>query len=125
MDPVYGYQSVNVEAQQRSNGSLLNWVRRFIQLRHKHKAFGRGDMVVIDNDNHKVFAFTRTYKDQILLCVNNLSRYSQPAELQLQEYNGYTPIEMLGGTNFPKIGEWPYLLTMGPHSFYWFELQKK
>lgn len=124
MDPVYGYQSVNVEAQQRLNTSLLNWIRRFIDIRKRFTAFGRGAMDIIPLDNPSVFAFTRIFEDQIILCVNNLSRYAQPAELQLQDYSGYTPVELVGNVPFPKIGDWPYLLTLGPHSFFWFVLKK-
>ncbi len=125
MDPVYGFQAVNVEAQKRISTSLLNWIRRFIAIRKEHSVFGRGAMEIIELSNPSIFAFTRSYEGKIILCVNNLSRYAQPAELHLQKFSGYRPMEMVGNVAFPKIGDWPYLLTLGPHSFFWFELNQE
>ena len=123
MDPVYGYQVVNVEAQQRHESSLLHWVRRFITLRQRWPVFGEGDFEALHPANPAVFAFLRTLEDVVVLCVNNLSRFSQPVELDLGRYEGYTPIELVGKVRFPRIGELPYLLTLAPHGFYWFTLE--
>jgi maltose alpha-D-glucosyltransferase/alpha-amylase len=124
MDPVYGYQSVNVEAQQRYESSLLNWVQRMINLRKQHHVFGRGSMSIIRPENRKVFAFTRTYEGETVLCLYNLSRSAQPVVLELPEFEGVTPIEMLGDTEFPRIEDRPYQLALGPYGFYWFLLKK-
>jgi maltose alpha-D-glucosyltransferase/alpha-amylase len=122
MDPVYGYQAVNVEAQQRYGTSLLNWVREMIHLRKRHPVFGRGALQLIKPENRKVFAFSRTYLDETVLCVFNLSQSSQPVELDLSEYPGCTPVEMMGAARFPLIGAAPYQLALGPRGFYWFLL---
>jgi maltose alpha-D-glucosyltransferase/alpha-amylase len=124
MDPVYGYQAVNVEAQQRYGTSLLNWVREMIHLRKRHSVFGRGAISLIKPDNRKVFAFTRSYLDEIVLCVFNLSQWAQPVELNLGDYASRTPIEMMGEARFPSIGPNPYQLALGPRGFYWFLLSK-
>jgi maltose alpha-D-glucosyltransferase/alpha-amylase len=122
MDTVYGYQSVNVEAQQRYDASLLNWVRRMIDLRKRHKVFGRGALEFVRPENRKIFAFTRSHRGETVLCVYNLSHVAQPAELDLSRYQGGRPVEMMGETEFPKIGKRPYQLALGPHGFYWFRL---
>ncbi len=122
-DPVYGYQSVNVEAQLRTPSSLLNWTKRLIRMRKRHKVFGRGSLTFLEPENQKVLAYTRDYEQEHILIVNNLSRFPQPAELDLRRYNGWTPVEMFGNTRFPRIGELPYFITLGPHSFYWFLLE--
>ncbi|HSE24699.1 MAG TPA: maltose alpha-D-glucosyltransferase [Pyrinomonadaceae bacterium] len=122
MDPVYGYQAVNVEAQQRYGTSLLNWVREMIHLRKRHPVFGRGALHLIKPENRKVFAFSRTYLEETVLCVFNLSQSSQPVELDLSEYLGCTLIEMMGAARFPLIGAAPYQLALGPRGFYWFLL---
>jgi maltose alpha-D-glucosyltransferase/alpha-amylase len=124
MDPVYGYQAVNVEAQQRYGTSLLNWVREMIHLRKRHPVFGRGALQLIKPENRKVFAFSRTYLDETVLCVFNLSQSSQPVELDLSEYPGCTPVEMMGAARFPLIGAAPYQLALGPRGFYWFLLSR-
>ncbi len=124
MDPVSGYQAINVEAQQRDPSSLLNWTKRMIDLRKQHQTFGRGSIEFLHPANRKVLAYIRKHENDIILCVANLSRFVQPAELDMAEYNGMTPIEMVGRTEFPKIGELPYFVTLGPHTFYWFQLQK-
>jgi len=124
MDPVYGYQSINVEAQERSPSSLLNWMRRMIAVRKQHHTFGRGSLQFLHPQNRKVLVFTRTHEDEVILVVANLARTVQPVELDLSAYNGYAPVEMLGLTEFPRIGELPYFLTLGPYCFYWFQLQR-
>jgi maltose alpha-D-glucosyltransferase/alpha-amylase len=123
MDPVYGYQSVNVEAQQRYSTSLLHWMRQMIHLRKSHQVFGRGSMQFVKPENRAIFAFTRTYGEETALCVFNLSQHAQPARLDLGEYAGATPVEMLGETNFPEIGRDPYQLALAPLGFYWFLLK--
>ncbi len=125
VDPVYGYQSVNVEAQERTPTSLLRWMQRMIKVRKQYKAFGRGSLQFLHPENLKVLPFVRRYDDEIILCVVNLSRFVQPVELDLSEYAGYRPVEMVGETPFPAIGELPYFVTLGPHGFYWFRLEKE
>ncbi len=122
-DPVYGYQSVNVEAQERLPTSLLEWMRRLIRVRKRFKAFGRGSLEFLNADNRRVLAYIRAYENEVLLCVANLSRFVQPAQLDMSAYNGWQPIELMGETPFPFIGELPYFLTLGPHGFYWFRLE--
>ena len=124
MDPVYGYQAVNVEAQQRYGTSLLNWVREMIHLRKRHPVFGRGAINLIKPENRKVFAFTRSYLEETVLCVFNLAQSAQPVELNLSEYSGCTPIEMMGEAEFPLVGAPPYQLALAPRGFYWFLLSK-
>jgi maltose alpha-D-glucosyltransferase / alpha-amylase len=124
MDPIYGYQAVNVEAQSRSPSSLLNWMKRLIAVRRAHPAFGRGTLRFIRPGNRKILAYVREHGEESLLCVANLARSSQPVELDLSEYRGRVPVELLGGASFPPIGELPYLLTLPGWGFYWFELSK-
>jgi maltose alpha-D-glucosyltransferase/alpha-amylase len=123
MDPVYGFQAVNVEAQQRSESSMLQWVRRFLGVRRRYPVFGEGSFEALDASNPSVFAFLRCAGEDIVLCVNNLSRFAQPVELDLRRFAGMTPVELLGKVHFPRIGELPYLLTLAPHGFYWFALE--
>ena len=123
MDPVYGYAACNVSAQRRNQSSLLHWLRRFVAVRKRWPVFGEGTFDALDAANPSVFAFLRTLHDHVVLCVNNLSRFAQPVELDLRRFNGVTPVEMLGHVHFPRIGELPYLLTMAPHGFYWFTLE--
>ena len=123
MDPVYGYQALNVEAEQRNASSMLHWLRRFLAVRHRHAVFGDGEFEVLDASNPSVFAFLRYNEKDTILCVNNLSRFPQPVELDLRRFNGQQPVELLGRVQFPRIGELPYLLTMGPHGFYWFTVE--
>jgi len=123
MDPVYGYQAVNVEAQNRLPTSLLNWMKRIIAVRKRYRAFGRGTIRFLHPENTKILVYLREYEDEILLCVVNLSRFAQFAEVDLSEFAGYTPVELMGETRFPKIGSLPYLLTLGPHAFFWFRLE--
>jgi maltose alpha-D-glucosyltransferase/alpha-amylase len=122
MDPVYGYETVNVEAQHRSPSSLLNWTRQLIAMRKSYRAFGRGTLRFLDPGNRKVLAYVREWQDEKLLCVANLSRSAQPVELNLADYKGRVPEELLGRTAFPPIGELPYLLTLQGHGFYAFRL---
>jgi maltose alpha-D-glucosyltransferase/alpha-amylase len=123
MDPVYGYQAVNVEAQLRTPTSLLRWLRRFISLRKEHPVFGLGSYEPLRPDNHRIFAHVRRYEDDIALCVHNLARSAQAVQLDLSEFEGRHPVEMFGRSHFPRIGEWPYLLTLAPRGFYWFLLE--
>jgi maltose alpha-D-glucosyltransferase/alpha-amylase len=123
-DPVYGYQVTNVESQLRNTNSMLQWIRRMIQVRKEHPTFGRGDFQEVGSRNPTVLSFVRTFGDDVVLCVNNLSRFPQPVELDLREYEGYTPIELTGRVEFPQIGVLPYMLTLAGHGFYWFELAK-
>jgi maltose alpha-D-glucosyltransferase/alpha-amylase len=144
MDPIYGYQALNVEAQQRHPQSLLHWTRRMIEIRKRHPVFGLGAYEELTSSNPSVLAFVREHDaagtlaaqgperqhgtlleqdatDRIL-CVNNLSRFPQPVELDLRRFMGITPVECMGGVTFPPIGELPYLLTLPGHGFYWFQL---
>jgi maltose alpha-D-glucosyltransferase/alpha-amylase len=123
MDPVYGYQSVNVEAQQRYESSLLNWMKQTIHVRKRHKVFGLGSLRFIKPENRKILAFTRSYEDETVLCLYNLSRSAQPVLLKLAEYKGREPVEMMNDTVFPEIGEGPYQLALGPYAFLWFLLR--
>jgi maltose alpha-D-glucosyltransferase/alpha-amylase len=127
-DPVYGYQSVNVEAQLENASSLLHWTRRMIHARRKHPAFGLGTFTDLGGSNPTVLSYVREHTDEVsgegdvIMCVNNLSRFPQPIELDLRRYEGRVPVELLGGVPFPAIGELPYLLTLSGHGFYWFRL---
>jgi len=125
MDAVYGYEAVNVEAQSRSLSSLLNWTKKLIAVRKSNRAFGRGSISFVRSSNRAVLAYLRQYEDEVLLCVANLSRSAQPSELDLSRWKGRSPMEMLGRTTFPDIGELPYLVTLAPFGFYWFQLQIK
>ncbi len=122
MDSVYGFEAVNVEAQSRSPSSLLNWMKRLIAARRLRRAFGRGALRFLYPSNRKVIAYLRTFEDEIILCVANLARSPQAVELDLSEFRGRQPVEQLARSVFPAIGELPYLLTLQPHSFYWFDL---
>jgi maltose alpha-D-glucosyltransferase/alpha-amylase len=122
MDPVYGFQALNVEAQLRTPSSLLRWTHRFIALRKEHPVFGLGSYEPLRPSNKRIFAHVRRYEREVLLCVHNLARSAQAVELDLSEFEGSYPEEMLGRSRFPRIGELPYLLTLGPRGFYWFRL---
>ena len=122
MDPLYGFEAVNVEAQTRSPSSLLNWIKRLIAARRSRRAFGRGALRFLYPSNRKVIAYLRSLDDEIVLCVANLSRTPQAVELDLSDWRGRQPVELLGRSTFPPIGELPYLLTLQSHSFFWFEL---
>jgi maltose alpha-D-glucosyltransferase/alpha-amylase len=122
MDPVYGYQAVNVEAQQRNPSSLLHWMKRLIALRKQFRSLGRGSISFLAPKNRKVLAFLRRHEDEVVLVVANLSRFAQPAELDLSEFKGDTPIAMFGRVSFPRIGKLPYFLTLAPYAVHGFEL---
>ncbi|HYY76580.1 MAG TPA: maltose alpha-D-glucosyltransferase [Gaiellaceae bacterium] len=124
MDPVYGYQAVNIEAQLRTPTSLLRWLHRFIALRKAHPVFGLGTYEPLVTSNPKVFAHVRRYEEDTVLCVHNLARSAQAVELDLSSFEGMVPEEMFGRTRFPHIGELPYLLTFGPRGFFWFQLRE-
>jgi len=123
MDPVYGYQAINVEAQERAPFSLLNWMKRVIGLRKQSQVFGRGTIEFLPANNRKILAYLRKYRDEEILCVANLSRSVQPVELDLSRFKGLTPVEALFLTEFPPIGALPYFLTLGGYAFYVFRLQ--
>ena len=122
-DPEYHYEAVNVEVQQGNPQSLLWWMKRLIDLRKRHPAFSRGTLEFLDPENHKILAFTRRHEGEVILVVANLSRFVQPVELDLSEFVGAKPIELMGRVEFPVIGEAPYVLALGPHSFMWFTLE--
>jgi maltose alpha-D-glucosyltransferase / alpha-amylase len=122
MDPVYGYQATNVEAQIRDPGSLLSWTKRMLAVRKTSQAFGRGARRFLKPGNRKILAYLREYGEDAILCVANLSRSAQPVELNLATFKGRVPVEMLGRTAFPPIGDMPYLLTLSGYGFYWFRL---
>ena len=140
MDPVYGFQAVNVEANMRNPSSFLHWMKRMLDVRKQHPVFGKGSFEVVTLENPSVLAYVRTLEESdrpvpagddggrvevgpdIVLCVCNLSKLAQPAELPLQKWGGMVPIELLGRVPFPRIGELPYFITLAPYSFYWFEL---
>jgi maltose alpha-D-glucosyltransferase / alpha-amylase len=133
-DPIYGFQALNVESQTRNPGSFLHWTRRMIEIRKRHPVFGTGEYEELVSSNPSVLAFVRMTPDaepgadsgsdgtDMILCVNNLSRFPQPVELDLRRFRGVTPVECMGGVTFPRIGELNYLLTLPGHGFYWFQL---
>ena len=144
MDPIWGYQAINVEAQQSDPSSLLHWTRNMIALRKLFRVFGRGTLEFLAPENRKILAYIRYYDPhsasreqteashkrdvtspgtETVLCVANLSRFAQPVSLDLSEFAGMTPIEMLGYVPFPIITKEPYPLTLAPYSFFWLELQ--
>ena len=122
LDPVYGHQALNVEAEVRSSTSLLWWTKRMIEVRKQYPVFGLGAFEELDASNPSVFAFLRYDSEHTVLCVNNLSRFPQPVELDLRRFEGCSPVEVVGRVHFPRIGELPYLLTLAGHGSYWFEL---
>ena len=121
---VYGYQAVNVDSQKRSNHSLLSWMKALIRVRNSSRVFSRGTMEFLRPSNHRVLAYIRELGSEKVLVVNNLSSSAQAVELDVQRYKGYIPIEMFGRNLFPRFGELPYLLTLGPYQFYWFRLRR-
>jgi maltose alpha-D-glucosyltransferase / alpha-amylase len=122
MDPVYGYQAINVEAQLRLPYSLLRWLHRFIELRKRHPVFGLGTYEALPSENPRIFAHIRRYEDDIVFCVHNMARSAQAVELDLSWFEGMVPEEMFGRTRFPRIGKLPYLLTLAPRGYFWFQL---
>jgi maltose alpha-D-glucosyltransferase/alpha-amylase len=125
MDPVYGFQAVNVEAQLRTPASTLRWLHRFIALRKEHPVFGLGSYEALRPENPRIFAHVRRYAEDVVLCVHNLARSAQAVELDLAEFEGHVPEEMLGRSPFPRIGTLPYLLTLAPRGWFWFRLRKE
>jgi len=125
IDYEYHYQAVNVEAQEANPHSLMWWMRRLIALRRQFKAFGRGSIDFLNPENPHVLAFVRRYQDERILVVANLSRFVQYVELDLSEYQGMVPVELFGRNQFPTVSERPYLLTLGPHGFFYFSLEKR
>ncbi|WP_224248167.1 maltose alpha-D-glucosyltransferase [Hyalangium gracile] len=123
-DPVYGYQAINVEAQERIKTSLLHWVKRLIKVRQRYPAFALGRLRFVNPDNRRVLAFTREWEGQTILIICNLSRFAQPAVLDLREFEGQVPVELMGETPFPRISSLPYQLSLGPYMFLWFRLEK-
>ncbi len=124
LNPLYGYQAVNVQSQKRTPHSLLSWMRRLIQVRKSTPVFGRGSIEFLYPDNHRILAYVRQLGNEIVLAVNNLSQSAQAVELDLSRYQGSIPIEMFGRNLFPRVGALPYLLTMGPYQFFWFRLRR-
>jgi len=122
VDAPYGYQAVNVMAQERTQTSLLRWMRRLIKVRRQYRAFGRGSFEMLLPENRHVIAYLRRHENETILCVNNLSRFVQPLEINLQRWSGMVPVELIGNISFPPIGEQPYFMSLGPHTFYWFRL---
>jgi maltose alpha-D-glucosyltransferase/alpha-amylase len=136
MDPVYGYQAVNIEAGMRNPSSFLHWLRRLLEVRKQHSLFGTGTFEILPAENPSVLAYVRTPREEpggrgetvertgaeTVLCVHNLSRFAQPAELALGRWEGRIPMEMLGRVPFPRVGALPYFVTLGPYGFYWLEL---
>jgi maltose alpha-D-glucosyltransferase / alpha-amylase len=125
MDPVYGFGAVNIEAQLRTPTSLLRWLHRFIALRKEHPVFGVGTYEPLRPENPRIFAHIRRYEDDVVLCVHNLARSAQAVELDLAEFEGWVPEEMLGRSRFPPIGKLPYLLTLTPRGWFWFLLRRE
>jgi len=124
MDPIYGYQAVNVEAQSRDPSSLLNWTRRMLAVRRQHRCFGRGTLQFVRPQNRKIIAYVRTCDDEVVLCVANLSQTAQAVELDLSRYKGRVPVELSGRNAFPPVGELPYFLTLPAHGFFWLLLSE-
>jgi maltose alpha-D-glucosyltransferase/alpha-amylase len=131
MDPVYGYQAVNVEAQRRNTSSFLHWLRRILLVRRSAPVFATGSFETLPVDNPSVFAYLRSDRDlgdevvgRRVLCVANLSRFSQPAALSLGRFVGMTPVELMGRVPFPVIGGDDYTITLAPYGYYWFELEE-
>jgi maltose alpha-D-glucosyltransferase/alpha-amylase len=124
-DPEYHYETVNVEAQSQNPHSLLSWMKRLIALRKRHRAFGRGTLELLRPENRKVLAYVRRYESEQILCIANLSRFLQAVELDLSKWKGLVPVELFSGNEMPVVGEGPYFLTLGPHSFYWFSLEPR
>ncbi|MGH2929176.1 MAG: alpha-glucosidase C-terminal domain-containing protein, partial [Solirubrobacteraceae bacterium] len=122
MDPVFGFQAVNVEAQLRTPTSLLRWMHRFIALRKEHPVFGYGTYEPIETSNARIFAVIRRFEDDLVLCVHNLARSAQAVELDLSSHAGRHPVELFGRSAFPTIGQLSYLLTLAPRGFFWFQL---
>jgi len=124
VDPLFGYQGVNVEAQLRSPSSLLHWMRRLIAVRKSSRVFGRGSLTFLAPTNTRVLAHVREHEGETILAVHNLAASSEPVELDLRPFRGSIPIEMLGESRFPAIGDQPYFLSLGTYGLYWFRLHR-
>lgn len=124
MDPEYNYNAKNVDTQRNHPNSLFNWIKLFIKIRKKFHLFGSGELQFIYPENKKILVFLRQFNSKTILCVFNMADTAQPVEIDLHDYNGYIPIELMGSTPFPKIGEWSYFLTLSPYGYYLFYLQK-
>jgi maltose alpha-D-glucosyltransferase/alpha-amylase len=124
MDPLYGFQSINVEAQTEDRHSTLNWIKRMLAVRGEHSAFGRGTQRFLRPANRKILAYFREHDGEAILCVANLSRTAQAVELMMPEFEGRVPVELSGGAAFPPVGQLPYLLTLPPYGFLWFKLSE-
>jgi maltose alpha-D-glucosyltransferase/alpha-amylase len=122
VDAPYGYQAVNVTAQERSEASLLRWTRRLVAVRKKSQAFGRGRLTFLSADNPRVLAFLREHGEDRILVACNLAKSAEPATIDLGRFAGCTPVEMWSDQPFPRIGELPYQLTFGPYGYFWFRL---
>jgi maltose alpha-D-glucosyltransferase / alpha-amylase len=123
VDSEYHYETANVEAQQANPSSLLWWTKRLIALRKRFQAFGRGTIEFLFPDNRKVLVFLRRYEDEVILVVANMSRFVQYASIDLSEFRDHVPVELFGLTEFPRIGNDPFFVTLGPHAFYWFQIR--
>ncbi len=125
LDPEYNYEALNVEVQRSNTSSLFWFMKRILNMRKQFKAFGRGDIKFLNVENPKILAFTRSYEKETILVVVNLSKYSQPAEIDLSDYKSYVPVEVFSKNRFPAIRtDDPYFLTMSPFAYHWFELEK-
>jgi maltose alpha-D-glucosyltransferase/alpha-amylase len=124
MDPIYGYQAINVEAQERSPSSLLSWMRRMLALRRQYQTLGRGGFEPLATDNRRVLAYVREDGEQQIIVVANMARTVQPVHVDLERFKGMHPVEIIGNTEMPPVGPDPYFLTLAPHGFYWFQLSK-
>jgi maltose alpha-D-glucosyltransferase/alpha-amylase len=124
LNPVFSYQAINVESQEKLPGSLLQWLRRLIGIRRRHPAFGRGSMELLHPANQKVLCYLREHESQTILVLINLSRYAQPFDLDLSRFEGSSPVELFGNTRWPAIGRGPYPMSLGPHGFLWFRLER-
>jgi maltose alpha-D-glucosyltransferase/alpha-amylase len=124
IDPEYNYETINVEAQSQNPHSLLHWMKRIIELRKRYRAFGRGSIEFLHPSNRRVIAFIRAWEEERILVVANLSRFVEYVELDLSAHRGQVAVELFSGRPFPPVGDLPYLLTLGPHSFYWFSLEE-
>jgi maltose alpha-D-glucosyltransferase/alpha-amylase len=122
-NPLFGYQAVNVAAQQRATGSLLRWMQRLISVRRRSPAFGRGSFELLLPENHRILAFLRRYRSETALCVFNLAASAQAAVLDLSALDGAIPIDMFSDSIFPRVNRASYLFTLGPHDFFWFRLR--
>jgi maltose alpha-D-glucosyltransferase/alpha-amylase len=124
LNPVYGFQAVNVQSQKRFDHSLLSWMKRIVRVRKSTPVFGRGSIDFLYPENHRILAYVRQLDNESILVVNNLSSSAQAVELDLRRFKGNILIEMFGRNIFPRVGDLPYLLTLGPYQFYWFRLRR-